>query len=542
MAIFKLPDLDKTKYIVAIVAKINAGEKIKMSDGKSYKIKKTELIADLERVQTEPAKYKRLLYPNNKFTRIFTDGKQAGEKPYDIRDAYGTIELLYRNNTDANAAEDILTKAEINSRRFRDWIVVDSNSPAFKKAKITSSFDSSKREKAILEVLTGIKLFRFNDIDKAPFSGMGGGSRNALGKQLADAGELATVMSLIKDVKTPKDTGQKIFIDNPDAFMAWNQTFQSTKPAIVKITGNLNRFEILHDATDKSAFATAITAFTKKVKIAKDSWNPADIFIIDKGKKAQIIKDLQFCIDNYEVKDGLTSMFNNKMYDYYKKKQLYPISLKQLVTDKPSVDFTNEPGKAKKAAYNIQIAKFNCNLSAEGKEIGLFTFKNTDTSKQISLQVRGFPHKYTTAQTEITSDGTPSGGRLGKIPVDVLDRVMEEFGDERIKSINYFGRSPKLFSAFDKKRIDEVYAMYKKVSSHNKVQDGNRLTKAEFNDLVTRAQGNLDIAANLCMKIQGLKLMHFFVTNDKNISTIMNKMINGAKKIGEENGFFIKIY
>lgn len=542
MAIFKLPDLDKTKYIVAIVAKINAGDKIKMSDGKSYKIKKTELIADLERVQTEPAKYKRLLYPNNRFTRIFTDGKPAGEKPYDIRDAYGTIELLYRNNTDANAAEDILTKAKINSRRFRDWIVVDSNSPAFKKDNITSSYDSSKREKAILKVLTGIKLFRFNDIDKAPFSGMGGGSRNALGKQLADAGELATVMSLIKDVKTPKDTGQKIFIDNPDAFMAWNQTFQSTKPAIVKITGNLNRFEILHDATDKSAFATAITAFTKKVKIAKDSWNPADIFIIDKGKKAQIIKDLQFCIDNYEVKDGLTSMFNNKMYDYYKKKQLYPISLKQLVTDKPSVDFTNEPGKAKKAAYNIQIAKFNCNLGAEGKEIGLFTFKNTDTSKQISLQVRGFPHKYTTAQTEITSDGTPSGGRLGKIPVDVLDRVMEEFGDERIKSINYFGRSPKLFSAFDKKRIDEVYAMYKKVSSHNKVQDGNRLTKAEFNDLVTRAQGNLDIAANLCMKIQGLKLMHFFVTNDKNISTIMNKMINGAKKIGEENGFFIKIY
>jgi ubiquitin len=235
-------------------------------------------------------------------------------------------------------------------------------------------------------------------------------------------------------------------------------------------------------------------------------------------------------------------MFNNKMYDYYKKKQLYPISLKQLVTDKPSVDFTNEPGKAKKAAYNIQIAKFNCNISAEGKEIGLFTFKNTDTTKQISLQVRGFPHKYTTAQTEITSDGTPSGGRLGKIPVDVLDRVMEEFGDERIKSINYFGRSPKLFSAFDKKRIDEVYAMYKKVSSHTKVQDGNKLTKAAFNDLVTSAQSNSNIAANLCMKIQGLKLMHFFVTNDKNISTIMNKMINGAKKIGEENGFFIKIY
>ena len=544
MAIFKLPDLDKTKYIVAIVEKINAGEKIKMSDGKSYKLKKTKDIFNLERAQTDYSKYKSILYPNNQFAAVFTaETLNSGNlKPYGVREAYGTIELTYRSSSDVRNAEDALQKAGIDSSRFREVLEVNSDSPAFKEAKITSTYDASKREKLIMEVLEGKVSFRFNDIDKAPFSGMGGGSRNALGKKLADAGELATVMSLIKDIKTPKDTGQKIFIDNPDAFIAWNQTFQSTKPAVVKIAGNLNRFDILHDATDKSAFATAISEFTKKVKIAKDSWNPADIFLIDKSKKTQIIKDLQFCIDNYEVRDGLTSMFNNKMYDYYKKKQLYPISLKQLVTDKPSVDFTNEPGKAKKAAYNIQIAKFNCNISAEGKEIGLFTFKNTDTSKQISLQVRGFPHKYTTAQTEITSDGTPSGGRLGKIPVDVLDRVMEEFDDERIKSINYFGRSPKLFSAFDAERINEVYKMYQTVSKHSKVQDGNALTHAQFEALVRDAKRNMDVAANLCMKIQGLKLMHFFVTNDKNISTIMNKMINGAKKIGEENGFFIKIY
>jgi len=461
MAIFGKADLSKSKYIVAIVAKINAGDKIKVKGGKSYKFKKTNDIVALEKVQTKIASYQKILYPKNEYAAIFTDGKIS---------------------------------------------------------------------------------FRFNDIDKAPFSGMGGGSRNALGKKLADAGELATVMSLVKDIKTPKDTGQKIFVDNPDAFTAWYETFQSTRPAVVKITGNLNRFDILHDATDKSAFATAITAFTKKVKIAKDSWNPADIFIIDKGKKTKIIKDLQFCVDNYEVKDGLISMFNNKMYDFYKKKLLYPVSLKQLVSNKPSVDFANEPGKAKKAAYNIEIAKFNFNLSAEGKEIGLFTFKNTDTLKQISLQVRGFPHGYGTAQTEITSDGTPSGGRLGKISTAIVDRVMEEFDDERIKSIKYFGRTPEVFEAFDKTRIAEIYKMYQTVSKHKKVQDQNKLKKSEFEDLIAKAQSDMDIAANLCMKIQGLKMMHFFVTNEKNISTIMNKMINGAKKISDDNGFFIKIY
>jgi len=46
----------------------------------------------------------------------------------------------------------------------------------------------------------------------------------------------------------------------------------------------------------------------------------------------------------------------------------------------------------------------------------------------------------------------------------------------------------------------------------------------------------------MCMKIQGLKIMHFFIKNEKNLSGIMNKMINGAKKISDANGFFIKIY
>jgi hypothetical protein len=56
----------------------------------------------------------------------------------------------------------------------------------------------------------------------------------------------------------------------------------------------------------------------------------------------------------------------------------------------------------------------------KAKKIGLFTFNNTDTKKQINMQVRGFPHGYGTAQTEITSDGTPTGGRLGKVSTKVV--------------------------------------------------------------------------------------------------------------------------
>ena len=388
----------------------------------------------------------------------------------------------------------------------------------------------------------GKKYFSFVDIDKAPFSGMGGQSRNALGKKLADAGELATVMSLKKDIKTAKDTGQSVFKDNPEAFAAWYDTFQYTRPAVKKIVGSLTNYVIIHDATDKSNFGTTITQFIKKANLGNsNSWNPADVYIIKKSAKDKIIKDMKKIIDTYDVSDGLVNMFNDKLYRLHTDKLMYPISLKQIIAEKANVDYTNVPGTVKVANFNIEIAKFNCNLTTEGKEIGLFTFLNKDTKKQINLQVRGFPHSYGVAQTEITSDGTPSGGRLGKIPTKVIDSVMSQYKDARINSIRYFG-TPKPFESFDEIKCKETYKMYETVIKDPKVFNEKKLSYKEFAGIIAVAKSNIEIAKTMAMKIQGLKIMHFFTKNKKDLSGIMNKMINGAKKISDTNGFFIKIY
>ena len=460
MALFQRKDLPKSKYIVSIVAKIKKGTSIKVEGGKSYKFKKTKDIDMLEKTQTDFSKYSKILYPNNKYAPIFTDGK---------------------------------------------------------------------------------KYFTFIEIDKAPFSGMGATSRNALGKALADAGELATVMSLRKDIKTAKDTKQSIFLNNPDAFSDWYDTFQLTRPAVKKVVGSLSNFDIIHDATDTSDFTTTINNFVKKARISKkDSWNPADIFIVSKNGRAKITRDLKKIVDNYDVKDGLVSMFNDKMYKLYKKRILFPISLKQIISEKANIDYTNIPGQTKVADYDIEIAKFNCNLSAEGKEIGLFTFVNNDTNKQINMQVRGFPHSYGVAQTEITSDGTPTGGRLGKVSTKVVDSVLGQYNDERISSIRYFGTRP--FENINEAKCKEIYDMYETVIKDTKVKNEEKISYKEFKKLIEVAKRNRRIAENMVMKIQGLKIMHFFIKNKKDVSTIMNKMINGAKKINPDNGFFIKIY
>ena len=84
--------------------------------------------------------------------------------------------------------------------------------------------------------------------------------------------------------------------------------------------------------------------------------------------------------------------------------------------------------------------------------------------------------------------------------------------------------------------------MYETVIKDQKVNNEKKLSYKEFVGIIAVAKSNMDIAENMVMKIQGLKIMNFFVKNKKDLSSIMNKMINGAKKISDTNGFFIKIY
>ena len=61
-------------------------------------------------------------------------------------------------------------------------------------------------------------------------------------------------------------------------------------------------------------------------------------------------------IDTYDTSDGLVNMFNDKLYKLYTSKQMYPISLKQIISEKANIDYTNKPGTVKVANFNIEIA------------------------------------------------------------------------------------------------------------------------------------------------------------------------------------------
>lgn len=372
----------------------------------------------------------------------------------------------------------------------------------------------------------------------------GKGNKNSGGKELADAAELATIaaLKLKNDVESPDELGVKYFLKDDDAFVTWKNTFNETRKAVKKIVGSLNSFEIIHKGTDNSPFSKVLSDIVKKCKTlvsSNDAWCPADIFIAKKTSIPKITEVLKQFLKDFEDPNNLLLNTNNYIYKLYNDSVLYPISLKQ-IRSHYKIDYENIPGKSI-PTYQFEIKTFGCDLSPENtKEIGLLVFKNKETGKDVNMQIRGFPHKYSTVQTEITSDGSATGGRLGKVPTNVIDNVMAEYNYERIKSIDYFGKETNgFFSNWDSKKSEEVWKQYDFCVKKSK---NTPITKEQFLEYIERAKTEPFIATNMCVKIQGLRILYFFVKNESKISDIITRMVNGAKKINDKSAFFIKIY
>lgn len=392
------------------------------------------------------------------------------------------------------------------------------------------------------------------DVFRFIISGKKSKTSNSHGKKLADAGELATIYSIKNKIETIDDFRRIIkdetILDvfNDDMIMSWMDTFKYTRNVVLNIIDEpLENFEILHDATDTTIFKTIITSFCKHIKTPKDSWNPSDIFLIRSSNFQRITNELNNIIKTYENNENydvqrLIKTFNDYLYNEFKNRNLYSFSLKKL-NGYPKFEYTNDPKSLFVPKYEFELVKVGSDIESNTKDIGTFYIKNIKTNKNVVFQVRGFPHSYGISQMEITSDGSITGGRVGKVPTKIIDSVLAEYNFQRIKSIKYFGnvKNDVYFSDLNDQKIQELYDMYKYVIEHSPAEK-IMLNKSEFIGIFDKCKKQRNNAQNMCHKIQGLHYSYFLLKNKKDLSTIMTKILNGAKKINENNAFFIKIY
>ncbi len=409
-------------------------------------------------------------------------------------------------------------------------------------------------------------------INKIKIRSTGKKNANSSGKALADAGERATIKSLQGvQFNSVQDTEEPLFINNPEWYSAWQNTFLLSRNALKGYIGfdPANAYKIIHDATPGDTVRDLIHNIVKLSKVAKDSWCPADVWIFKTHEcysqiQSKLKTYLKTCRENTEIKGinilvGLSNILGKYITDRVGMGELIPVSLKQIKTSAKciSIDARNK----KYPDYDCEIQHFNCDLNPHnGKEIGLFYFLNKKTNNKITMQVRGFPHGYTIAQTEITSDGSETGGRVGKVPTYTIDFLTGEepvdylnnsrlIDVPRINSIEYFGRAQKeeYFTTFNNAKINEVYSWFEFIQKHPKV-NVVRYTKEEFIRDIEEAKHDPELAANLCIKIQGLRMMKFFVINEINrkqlshTSFIIQRMVMSALKMDKFCLPYVKLF
>lgn len=410
-------------------------------------------------------------------------------------------------------------------------------------------------------------------INKIKLRSTGKKNANSAGKALADAGERATIRSLQGvQFNSVQDTKEPLFINNPEWYSAWQNTFLLSRDTLKGYIGfdPADAYKIVHDASAGDTVRDLIHEIVKLSRIAKDSWCPADVWIFKTHEcysriQGKLKSYLKTCRENTEIKGinvlvGLSNILGKFITDRVGMGELIPVSLKQIKTSAKCapIDARNR----KYPDYDCEIYRFNCDLNPHnGKEIGLFYFLNKKTNNKITMQIRGFPHGYTITQTEITSDGSETGGRVGKVPTYTIDFLTNErpidyllnntriMNVPRIKSIEYFGRVQKdeYFTTFNDDKIDEVYSWFEFVQKHPRVNVIG-YTKEEFKRDIEEAKHNAEFAANLCIKIQGLCMMKFFVINEINrkqlnhTSFIIQRMIMSALKMDKFCLPYVKLY
>lgn len=401
----------------------------------------------------------------------------------------------------------------------------------------------SQFDRTIQFKFTNGDVIRWTEISKPEIVNLRlGKNMNSNGDNFTTAAELATIKSLTKEIKTPKDTGQRLLINNPNTFYEWLDTFKHTKPTLIKAFGHIDDCDFIHVGTQGNNLIVKIFKEMRKISGAKNANNfcPADFFVIRKSKKREIIKKYKKLINSDLGNELKRTAFCALTYDLYKKREFAPISLKK-INGTPKYELTNVPKEILPTLPNA-IGLVCHPTITEGKEIGSITI-NFEENFKMRLQHKNYPPAFRNAQTEITHLGNSSGGRIGKVPIDDITSIMKKRGMRRC-TINAFGINVKNNYMRNAFRTKEYRAWYEEwVTVSKRFGISNTLTRDKFKELFESANNDYESAKLLVNHIQGLHFLYFLVKNEHtHLSEIALELMLGGKKIGDGKPFFIKIY
>ena len=313
--------------------------------------------------------------------------------------------------------------------------------------------------------------YRWTDIDKGQFTGIGGQpDAKTTQKQ-----ELASLFAIQKSIENNGYTNQgkfmKLYRDDlkkiyPNMNEEWENTFFQQQLVTYKEVGRTSYGHYSRDG----GFMDYITDICKnKYGISKkDTWNPADIWLVsDLDKVKNTLKT--------KVLDDVTSLeeFNAILRDTFHERKIVGISLKKMSGKTARWELVNLENMDlfDDEEYNFKLdsVDIDLNLKPNGE------FKNSDSKIVISgkkgnikFQIRQNSVGFNNLKVEGTDLGATSA-RLGKVPLEMAEKA---FDREKLNWNNSNKNFPRTYADF-LKDYDHFLYKFKKIKKYTGITENN---------------------------------------------------------------------
>ena len=372
-------------------------------------------------------------------------------------------------------------------------------------------------------------------------SGAGGSTINAGETAKQENATRLVCERFVETGKMPSDKEiEKIYSQYDDG---WAQTFEMQALALKKWLKNNKGYEYSRDV--------GIMPFLEGIAIkkcgvrTKDSWNPADIYILKKSQKKSIESKLKSIGEMSGLTNAKLDSLNEYMRDQFVKRNLVGISLKKLGKT-VSLEETNIKGnKLEKITMIKNSLRCDLDLNNDGEfNTGELAFQIQVSSTIVNVQIRAFSGGIRES-TQMDMTGKGAAAKLGKVSsIQAIDPYLNKL---TVKIQRRMGTDIPKVGEFTTKEINNFIAEQKKLSSYsiggNKVYFGKVPWKQSFK----RARGyevdNNRTASQLSAKLQCFQWIEILyqVDKQKKLSEFLNILYYGAKKQYATAGPFLKI-
>tara|TARA_B100001996_G_C18538573_1_gene545995 strand:- start:49 stop:927 length:879 start_codon:yes stop_codon:yes gene_type:complete len=275
----------------------------------------------------------------------------------------------------------------------------------------------------------------------------------------------------------------------------------------------------------------------------KDSWNPADIYLVKKTQRKEIEKKIKSIGDMSGAKEGKLDSLNEYMRVEFEKRNLIGVSLKKLGKS-AKLEETNVRGNK---VEKIEMVKgsLRCDLDLDNRgefETGELAFQIQVGQQAVNVQVRAFSGGIRES-TQMDMTGSGAAAKLGKVSSrEAIDPFLAKYSLKRRMGTDI----PKV-GKFTTSDIRFYENEQKKISRYRIAGTATYFGKVKFSTSFSRAReleiSNNRTASQLSAKLQCFQWLNIFYEIDKKkkLNEFLNVLYYGAKKQYATAGPFLKI-